>query len=180
MTEADNATTGSRREMPRWLLVVLFGSLALNLLVVGSLAGAAWRHRGPPRPLASVVIPNLLGYASTLPGERRKQLEQLTRDERSHIRPFRREVRAAREETIKALIAQPFDRERFVAAQARQAEAENRARAAVQDLYVKIADNLTPEERHAFPDWREHRRAPVRNFLDEPDQSAGDQPQPVK
>src|SRR6478752_223585 len=132
MTEADNATTGSRRGMPRWLLVVLFGSLALNLLVVGSLAGAAWRHRGPPRPLASVVIPNLLGYASTLPGERRKQLEQLTRDERSHIRPFRREVRAAREETIKALIAQPFDRERFVAAQARQAEAENRARAAVQ------------------------------------------------
>src|SRR5690349_1236402 len=151
MTEADNASTRSGRGAPRWLLVVLFGSLALNLLVIGSLAGAAWRHRGPPRPLASVVIPNLLGYASTLPGERRKQLEQLTRDERSHIRPFRREVRAAREETIKALVAQPFDRERFVAAQARQAEAENRARAAVQDLYVKIADNLTPEERHAFP-----------------------------
>ena len=56
-----------------------------------------------------------------------------------------------------------------MAAQARQAEAENRARQAVQDLYVKIADSLTPEERHAFPRWREHRRPPGHNLLDEPD-----------
>ncbi len=60
-------------------------------------------------------------------------------------------MRAAREETVKALIAEPFDRQQFKAAQARQAETENRARQAVQDLYVKIADSLTPEERHAFP-----------------------------
>jgi uncharacterized membrane protein len=179
MTDAGNATTGASRRTPRWMLAALFVSLALNLLVVGSLAGAVWRHRGPP-PMASVVIPNLYGYASTLVLERRKQLEQLTRDERNHIRPFRREVRAAREEAIKALVAQPFDRDRFVAAQARQAEAENRARSAVQDLYVKIADSLTPDERRAFPLWREHRRAPVRNFLDEPDQSAGEPSQPVK
>ena len=97
-----------------------------------------------------------------------------TAEERSHIRPFRREVRAAREETIKALVAEPFDRAKFVAAQARQAEAENRARAAVQELYVKIADSLTPEERHAFPRWREHRRPPGHNLLDEPDQQAGE------
>lgn len=179
MTEAGNATTGFLRGMPRWMLVVLFGSLALNLLVVGSLAGAVWRHRAPP-PMPGVVIPNLVGYAGALPAERKKQLEQLTRDERNHVRPFRREVRAAREETIKALVAQPFDRDRFVAAQARQAEVENRARTAVQDLYVKIADSLTPEERGAFPHWRDHRRAPVRNLLDEPDQSAGEPAQPVK
>ena len=179
MTEAGNATTGTPRGMPRWMLVALFVSLAVNLLVVGSLAGAVWRHR-VPRALTSVVIPNLLGYASTLPTERRKQLEQQTRDERGHIRPFRREVRAAREETIKALVAEPFDRDRFLAAQARQAEAENRARSAVQDLYVKIADSLTPAERQAFPLWREHRRAPVRNFLDEPDQQASEPKQPLK
>ena len=179
MIEAGNATTGARRRTPRWMLVALFVSLALNLLVVGSLAGAVWRHRGPP-PMTSAVIPNLLGYASTLPAERHRHLWQLTRDERSHIRPFRREVRAAREETVKALIAEPFDRAKFLAAQARQAEAENRARAAVHDLYVKIADGLTPEERQAFARWRDHRRAPVRNLLDEPDQSAGEPAQPVK
>ena len=173
MTDAGNANAGATRQAPRWMLVALFVSLALNLVVVGSVAGAVWRCRAPP-PWAASVIPNLLGYASTLPPERRKELWDSTAEERGHIRPFRREVRAAREETIKALVAEPFDRAKFLAAQARQAEAENRARTAVQDLYVKIADSLTPEERRAFPRWREHRRPPGHNLLDEPDQQAGE------
>jgi len=173
MTEAGNANAGAARRMPRWVLVALFISLALNLIVVGSVAGAVWRFRAPP-VLVTAVTPNLLGYGSTLPPERRKHVWDQTVEERAHIRPFRREVRAAREETIKALVAEPFDRDKFVAAQARQAEAENRARAAVQDLFVKIADSLTREERHAFPLWREHRRPPIRNLLDEPDHQAGE------
>jgi uncharacterized membrane protein len=177
MTEAGSSKAPVVRRAPRWLLVVLFASLAVNLVIVGSVAGAVWRHRGPPA-WAGVVIPNLLGYASTFPPERRRQIWELTRDERSRIRPFRREVRAAREETIKALVAEPFDRQRFLAAQAKQAEAENRARVAVQDLYLKIADNLTADERQAFAHWRDHRRAPIRNLLDEPDHQAGEPPAP--
>ena len=173
MTDAGNANAGAVRRAPRWMLVALFVSLALNLLIVGSVAGAVWRHRGPP-VWASAVTPNLLGYASTLAPERRKQLWDRTREERSHIRPFRREVRAAREETVKALIAEPFEKQGFLAAQARQSEAESRARQAVQDLYVKIAEGLTPEERRAFPSWREHRRHPGHNLLDEPDHQAGE------
>ena len=177
MTEAGSSESRIVRRAPRWLLVVLFASLAVNLVIVGSVAGALWRHRGPPA-WAGVVIPNLLGYASTFPPERRRQIWELTRDERSRIRPFRREVRAAREETIKALVAEPFDRQQFLAAQSKQAEAENRARAAVQDLYLKIAESLTPEERRAFATWRDHRRSPLRNLLDEPDHQAGDPPAP--
>jgi uncharacterized membrane protein len=173
MTDAGNANAGAVRRTPRWMLVALFVSLALNLIVVGSVAGAVWRFRTPP-PWAAAVTPNLLGYASTLPLDRRKHIWDLTVEERGHIRPFRREVRAMREETIKALVTEPFDRAKFLAAQARQAEAENHARAAVQDLFVKIADGLTPEERHAFPLWREHRRPPGRNLLDEPDHQAGE------
>ena len=173
MTDAGAPRTEPVRRTPRWLLVALIASLALNLIIVGSVAGAMWRFRKPP-PWASAVTPNLLGYASTLPAQRRKQLWDTTGEERRHIRPFRREVRAAREETIKALIAEPFEKQRFIAAQARQAEAENRARQAVQDLYVKIADSLTPEERHAFPSWRERRRHPGHNLLDEPDQQANE------
>ena len=81
-------------------------------------------------------------------------------------------MRAAREETIKALVAEPFDREKFVAAQDKQSEAEQRARQAVQGLFAKIATGLTPEERRAFPRWREHRRPPGQNLLDEPDRPA--------
>jgi uncharacterized membrane protein len=173
MTEAGTGRPGAARRTPRWILTLLFVSLALNLLIVGAVAGAVWRFRGPP-PWAGAVIPNLIGYASTLPPERRRQLWRETAEERDHVRPFRRQVRAARAETLRALAAEPFDRERFVEAQARQADAEDQARAAVRQLYVKIAEILTPEERRAFSHWRDKRRAPVRNLLDEPDHQAGE------
>jgi uncharacterized membrane protein len=169
---SDAAMTLGRavRQAPRWMLLLLVGSLAVNFLVIGLAAGAMWRFRGPP-PLAGVT-PNLLGYASTLPSDRRKALWDQTEGERHTLRPFRREVRAAREETIKALVAEPFDREKFMAAQARQSDAEHRAREAVQSLFTKIASDLTPDERRAFPRWREHRRPPGQNLLDEPDHPA--------
>jgi uncharacterized membrane protein len=163
-------TLGGRRA-PRWMLVLLILSLALNLLVIGSVGAAMWRFRTPP-PWAHAVTPNLLGYASTLPPERRKELWERSARERQQIRPFRREVRAARQETVRALVAEPFDRRQFMAAQARQSDAENRAREAVQNLYVTIAEGLTPEERRGFSHWRERRRPPGSNLLDEPDQSA--------
>ncbi|KAB2910666.1 MAG: periplasmic heavy metal sensor [Hyphomicrobiaceae bacterium] len=157
------------RRAPRWMLVLLTVSLALNFIIVGLVAGAVWRFRSPP-PWASGVTPNLLGYASTLSSERRKELWRGTEEERTRLRPFRREVRAAREDTMRALAEEPFDKQRFLAAQARQADAENRARAAVQDLYAEIAARLTVEERRAFRRWRDHRRPPGHNLLDEPEQ----------
>src|SRR5204863_208381 len=96
MTDAGNANAGAKRGTPRWVLVALFVSLALNLIVVGSVAGAVWRFRAPP-VWATAVTPNLLGYASTLPPERRKHIWDQTVEERRHIRPFRRDVRAAPE-----------------------------------------------------------------------------------
>jgi uncharacterized membrane protein len=157
----------------------LVASLALNLLIVGSVAGAVWRFSKPPA-WAGTITPNLLGYASTLPSQRRKELWAATVEERRLVRPYRREVRAAREETIKTLIAEPFERQRFLAAQIRQAEVEGRAREAVRNLYVKLAEQLTREERRAFPRWREHRRPPGHNLLDEPDRQAGDAPREIK
>jgi uncharacterized membrane protein len=160
--------------VPRWMLVLLVSSLALNLLVLGSVGALMWRFRAPPA-WAHAVSPNLLGYASTLPAERRKELWERSAEERQHVRPFRSDVRAARKETVKVLSAERFDRQQFAAAQARQAEAESRARAAVQNLYVTIAEGLTPEERRGFQLWREHRRSSVHNVLDEPDQKPEEQ-----
>lgn len=175
MTDASPAASVPRRRVPRWLLVALFVSLALNLIIVGSVAGAVWRFRAPP-PWASAITPNLMGYASTLAPQRRKELWDATSEERLGIRPFRREVRAAREHTLQALVAEPFDKERFQAAQVRQQQAEMRAREAVQTLYLRIAERLTAEERRQFPRWRDHHRPPGHNLLDEPDNQAGDPP----
>jgi uncharacterized membrane protein len=171
MTVAAMSAPEPRLRTPRWVLVLLIGSLALNLVVLGLVAGAVWRFRSPP-PWAGAVTPNLLGYAGTLPHDRRRVLWDATADERRQVRPFRREVRLAREETLRMLVAEPFDKQRFVGAQMRQAEAENRARAAVQTLYAEIAAHMTPAERKAFPHWRDQRRPPGSNLLDEPDQQA--------
>jgi uncharacterized membrane protein len=170
MSEVAIAAGQAFRQAPRWMQGLLIASLAVNFVIIGLAAGAIWGFRGPP-PMAGIT-PNLLGYASTLAPDRRKALWDQTETERQHLRPFRREVRTAREETIKALLEEPFDRQKFLTAQARQGEAEHRARSAVQSLYAKIAAVLTPDERRAFPRWREHRRPPGQNLLDEPDQPA--------
>jgi uncharacterized membrane protein len=151
---------------PRWMLFLLVSSLALNLLVLGLVGGLMWRTRIPP-PWAHTVTPNLLGYASTLPADRRQELWELSAKERENVRPFRREVRAARQEAVKALSAESFDRQQFVAAHARQMDVETKAREAVRNLYVTIAEALTPEERRGFEHWRAERKRIRYNLLDD-------------
>jgi uncharacterized membrane protein len=168
MTAQDVVTPEARRRAPRWVLALLIASVALNLIIVGSVAAAMWRFRTPP-VWAGSVTPNLLGYASTLPPERRKDLWERTRDQRQQVRPVRRELRAARDDMVAALTAEPFDRQRVLEAQTRLLEADRRARVAVYALYAEIAQGMTPEERHAFREWREYRRSLRRNLLDEPD-----------
>jgi uncharacterized membrane protein len=163
MTEAATALTPTRR-LPRWLLAALFASIAVNLVFVGLVAGALWRFR-PAWPGAA---PTLINFTSLLPSDRRKQLWDQTAEERARMRPLRREVRAARDATVRALAAEPYDREQFLAAQQHQTETEAQARRTVQELNLKIADSLTPEERHAFARWREH-HVPGRNRPEVPE-----------
>jgi uncharacterized membrane protein len=171
MSDAVLMARQSYQQAPRWIQMLLIASLGINLLFIGLAAGALWRFRGPP--VAIGITPNLLGYASSLAPDRRKMLWDVTDSERQHLRPFRREVRLAREETLKILMEEPFDRAKFLKAQERQEEAERRARVAVQALYAKIAASMTYEERHAFQAWREARRPPSQNLLDEPDHPKG-------
>jgi uncharacterized membrane protein len=147
------------------MLVVLIVSLALNCFIIGSVVGAVWRFH---RPDVGALSPNLLGYASTLPADRRQVVWEGLAPERQKLRPLRREVRAARQATLAALAAEPFNKAEFIAAQARQAQAEDRARAAVQELFGEIAERLTAQERQGYVRWREHRHPRPAISLDEP------------
>ena len=159
----------TRSGIPGWVLALLIVSLAANFLVIGFVSTAVWRfHRQGPPP-SVWVPPNLLGYVSTLPGERYKEMRELSAQERRDIRPARRELRAARNEVNAAIVAVPFDRQRFDAAQARLVAAENGARIAMQALYTQIATHLTDQERLNYAKWRERRRLPANSFLDEPE-----------
>jgi uncharacterized membrane protein len=160
-------------------MLVLIASLALNFVVLGLVAGSIWRVRAHQPPIRGVT-PNLLGYAASLPQDRRDVVWTATAEQRQQIRPFRRDIRAAREEVMHAIAADPFDGEKFAAAQGRLADAYSRARAAVQALDLQIAVTLTPEERHGFPPWREQRRPSGQNLLDEPDRQVNERNQQTK
>jgi uncharacterized membrane protein len=154
---------------PRWLMPLLVGSLALNLVVIGAAGSLLWRGNleVPDTPLARRVAANVVGYAVTLPPERVQDLKRLTQAEWQKVQPLRRSLLAARDEVATLLSAQPFDRERFLAAQARLIEADRAARQAMFALHTAISVNLTPEERRDFLRWREQQqKLRPRNPLD--------------
>src|SRR5262245_34563827 len=95
----------------RWLMPLLFGSLALNLVVIGAAGSILWRgdlDRQEAR-LGRRVAGNVVGYAVTLPPERFQELKQLTKEEWQKVLPLRRALSEARDDVAKALVAEPFD-----------------------------------------------------------------------
>lgn len=168
--------TGMResRSSPRWLMPVLVGSLALNLIVIGAAGSLVWRGDFQTREaLGRRVVPSVIGYSVTLAPERVKELDRLTKAERQKVRPLRRALLEAREEVNKALTAQPFDEARLLAAQTRLLEADQLSREAAFKLQVALSLHFTPEERLGYLRWREKQRLP-QNPLDMPEQSTSE------
>jgi Spy/CpxP family protein refolding chaperone len=100
----------------------------------------------------------MLGFAHSLPSERRGAIREIVRNAQPRIGPLRREARQSRGEVARLIAAEPFDRARLEAASARLAEAEGRLRLEGHKLAVEIAAALTPEERSRFSSWRAARR----------------------
>jgi uncharacterized membrane protein len=157
---------------PRWLMPVLVGSLALNMIVIGAAGSLLWRGHSEA-PLGRRVVANIIGYAATLPPERGTELERQIKVERQKAGPLRRALQAAREEVNRALVATPFDRARFLAAWAQLIKADELSREASFELQSAIALHLTPEERRGFLRWRETQRLP-QNPLDAPERPTGE------
>lgn len=167
------ATDMTSTRPSRWTMPALVGSLALNLIVIGAIASLLWRSHAESTRLGRRVVPNIVGYAVTLPPERVSELERLTKDEWQKVRPLRRTLIDARSEATKALTADPFDKDRYLAAQARLVAADQASREAAFRLHTAISINLTPEERRGFLRWREWQRLP-QNPLDAPDKPTGE------
>lgn len=162
---------------PRWMVAALVASLALNLAVVGAAVSSYWRNGWEPlgTRVGAFVPRHELGYAVSLPADRVKEIERLTEQERREVGPLRRALLEARAESIKALTAEPFDRQRYLEAHAKLAAADRKSREAAFKLHRAIGFLLTPEERRNFVPWRERQR-PFYNPLDAPEKQ-GTEPQ---
>jgi len=149
------------RFSPRTLRWALVASLALNVLIIGAVAGTVcFSHRRPPHGFAPKG-PGLLGFAHTLPRERSDMIRQRFADAQPNMETLRRGIRDARAKVREALIAEPFDQQKLDAALEGVAQAENNITRDKVAMFGTTVSQLTPDERRQLHDWLEKRR-PIR------------------
>ena len=137
----------------------LMASLALNVLIIGAVAGAFCFSRsghghGGPGPKGS----GLFGFAHTLPRERSDMIRQKLADSKPNMETLRQGIRDARAGVRAAVIAEPFDQAKLNAALDGIAQAEANEKRAKVAVFGDTVGQLTPEERRQLHDWLEKRR----------------------
>ena len=168
------ATDAVPRKGRRWLKIGLLASLALNLLLVGILAGGAWVHRRFDGTGTATV--QAARYVRGLPDERRQAIRGAMRDEIEKMRALRRDVRAAREAARQLLVADPFDKAAYAGAQQALLEKELLLRRQGTHMLVETVGMFTPEERQGLARaearreqrWRRHRARDEENGREPP------------
>jgi len=148
---------------PRWLKIGFFLSVAVNLLILGAVAGTmiGMRH-GPPRYTGGRGEDfGLMGITRTMPAERRKEFRKEIAADRRELHPLMDEAREARRAAADKLAADPFDRAALEAAIANVTEKERTLRNTALQSFLTRVEALTPDERRQLADaWR--RRSEVR------------------
>jgi uncharacterized membrane protein len=139
--------------------LALIASLAVNVLVLGAIATAAWRHRHWQQQPSQATV---YAFTRTLSDARRREVLDAIAEERRVLRPFRAELRRSRAEVRAALVAQPFDIERYRRANEAMLAAEMRARGHAQKLFEGIVTRLTDPERAELARWLARSERPWR------------------
>lgn len=130
------------------LSVALVVSLCANAFMGGVLLSRSARH--PPSEMmagASEGRGALRDFASAMPPEMREPLLQGMRDQRQMIGDRMRHVQAARQASIMALKAEPFDSEALRSALADQRAAQSEVQAVVHEGILNSVARMTPEQR---------------------------------
>lgn len=137
----------------RTLSIALFASLALNLFLIGAVAGGlvvGQRVRGDDRPPAGRGPPPLWRAADVLPPEQARAYREALRDQGRAAREEMHAVRAARLAAWRALGDEPFDAKAAKARLAGIRAEEAAARGRIEDGVVDFADRLSPADRAAL------------------------------
>ncbi|MCG7494294.1 periplasmic heavy metal sensor [Thalassobius sp. Cn5-15] len=135
-----------------WLRVLLFASLALNLAVLGIVAGAFLRFGGPDsdkRPVQASQIAGAYTHALT-PADRRAIWHDMRRQ--SADLPSRTSIRQSHNQVLQLLRRDPLDRD-ALAQVLRQQIAFGHARAEMgQALLIEHLSDMDAAERAAYAD----------------------------
>lgn len=159
---------------------LLFLSVALNLLIIGAVAGAWGAGVRVQRKIGDAVVARMPGpraFLSALPPETREIMRRELADSWTESRELRRAALQARRDAFAAASTEPYDVERVRPAFARLREADQRAIAVFHDNVVEAFARLTPEQRREAMEALA-RAAPARrqNIAPEGDASEGAAP----
>jgi len=159
---------------------LLFLSVALNLLVIGAIAGAWGAGVRLQRMAGEAVVARMPGpraFLSALPPETREIMRAELADSWTESRALRQAALQARRDAFVAASTEPYDTERVRAAFARLREADQRAIGVFHDNVIEAFARLTPEQRReALEALRT--AAPARRANVGPEQQAGDSAAP--
>lgn len=147
----DDVERTQRTRAPRWMRIAFGVSLALNLAVVGVLAGTFARFGGPPSR-GPGMISYATPYVRALPRDDQREIFRAVRDQLpkdSNSRQARRALYAA---MIEALKAEPFDPAQVETILNRQNTAALAVQSAAHTAWLAHVAAMSPEDRAAYAD----------------------------
>lgn len=140
----------------RAMKALCIGSVALNLFLLGAIAGGAYRWFAA-RQVAEVAVgarpaaPTALRFAAQeLSPERQRQFQEALRRARREARPLVQQAREGRREVLRLVAAAPFDRSALDAALAHTRAADRAVRERIEAAVAEFVATLTPAERTVF------------------------------
>jgi uncharacterized membrane protein len=136
----------------KWMLIA---SLAVNLLVIGVVAGAmiSGKHRHRPGGAERGEDYGLMSFTRQLSSERRGQVRKAIKEQRETLRPLRESVDGARREAADLLVVEPFNRDRVKEAFDKITDADVKLKSAGLAMFLTTAESLTPDERQKLKEW---------------------------
>lgn len=145
-----NETATARPAMRRGLRILLFVSLALNLLVAGLVIGAVAHQAGGSRSHPPRVERPGGPMVAALTRADRIAIGKALREADRAGRPSRDELRAEYDAVIAALTTVPYEPETVRAAVERQTQGFSRRADLGRDLLLERLAEMSDEERAAF------------------------------
>lgn len=157
MTQEKNQNTSSSETakspaLRPWLRGLLLVSLALNLAVLGLVAGAFFRFGGPDSDKRPPRVDQIAGtYTRALSSEDRRAIWRQMR-QNSEGMPGRAEMRADMAEVLQVLRAETFDRTALSRVMARQLRFGHQRAELGQSLLIERLSDMSQAERRAYAD----------------------------
>jgi uncharacterized membrane protein len=133
---------------PRFIKTVAVVSVVLNVFLLGSLAGGAYRISGMFTHRADTEQQRGIRFAAAdLSADRQRELRDALRETRRDSQPLIRQARDARIDLAHVLAAPTLDRAALDSALVRARDADVGLRTRIEGTVANFAATLTPEER---------------------------------